>query len=68
VEALRLGERNGSKTLNRITFDGQGGPSPQRWDVGHRIRDVEVCPDGALWMLEDARTGGVFRFTPKEGN
>ena len=56
----------GSKTLNRITFDGQGGAKPaERWDVGHRIRDVEVGPDGALWMLEDSRTGGLFRVTPK---
>ncbi|MEA2540190.1 MAG: aldose sugar dehydrogenase, partial [Acidobacteriaceae bacterium] len=59
----------GSKTLNRIIFDGQGGAKPaERWDVGYRIRDVEVGPDGALWMLEDSRTGGVFRVTPKEGN
>jgi glucose/arabinose dehydrogenase len=26
---------------------------------------VEVAPDGALWMLEDSRTGGLFRVTPK---
>ena len=59
----------GSKTLNRIPFDGQGGAKPaERWDVGHRIRDVEVAPDGALWLLEDAKEGGVFRATPKEGN
>jgi glucose/arabinose dehydrogenase len=57
----------GSMSLVRITFDGQGGATPaERWDVGHRIRDVEVAPDGALWMLEDSRTGGVFRLTPKE--
>jgi aldose sugar dehydrogenase len=56
----------GSMTLNRITFDGKGGARPaERWDVGHRIRDVEVAPDGALWMLEDAKDGGVFRVTPK---
>jgi glucose/arabinose dehydrogenase len=55
-----------SKTLIRITFDGKGGAKPaERWDVGHRIRDVEVAPDGALWMLEDASSGGVFRVTPK---
>ena len=36
-------------TLNRIIFDGKGGAKPaERWDVGHRIRDVEVAPDGAL--------------------
>lgn len=56
-----------TKTLDRITFDGKGGAKPaERWDVGHRIRDVEVAPDGALWMLEDSRTGGLFRVTPKK--
>ncbi len=56
-----------TKVLNRITFDGKGGAtSAERWDVGHRIRDVEVAPDGALWMLEDSKTGGVFRVTPKK--
>jgi glucose/arabinose dehydrogenase len=55
-----------SKTLIRIVFDGKGGAKVgDRWDVGHRMRDVEVAPDGALWMLEDARPGGVFRVTPK---
>ena len=55
-----------SKTIIHITFDGKGGATPgERWDVGHRIRDVEVAPDGALWMLEDAKGGGVFRVTPK---
>jgi len=55
-----------SQTLNRITFDGKGGATPaERWAVGHRVRDVEVGPDGALWILEDANPGGVFRVTPK---
>ena len=53
-------------TLNRITFDGKGGAkTAERWSVGHRIRDVEVAPDGALWMLEDANPGALFRVTPK---
>jgi len=55
-----------TQSLNRITFDGKGGATPaERWSVGHRIRDVEVGPDGALWMLEDANPGGLFRATPK---
>jgi len=55
-----------TQTLNRITFDGKGGAAPaERWSVGHRIRDVEVAPDGAVWMLEDANPGGLFRVTPK---
>src|SRR6266550_2145381 len=54
-------------TLNRMTFDGKGGAAPaERWSVGHRIRDVEQGPDGALWMLEDANPGGLFRVTPKQ--
>ena len=58
-----------TRTLNRITFDGKGGATPaERWDVGHRIRDVEVGPDGALWMLEDANSGGLFRVTPRVGS
>ena len=53
-------------TLNRITFDGKGGASSaERWTVGHRIRDVAVGPDGAVWMIEDAIPGGLFRITPK---
>ena len=53
-------------TLNRITFDGRGGAKPaERWAVSHRIRDVEEGPDGALWMLEDANPGALFRVTPK---
>ena len=55
-----------TQSLNRITFDGKGGATPaERWSVGYRIRDVEVGPDGALWMLEDANPGGLFRATPK---
>jgi glucose/arabinose dehydrogenase len=55
-----------TRTLNRITFDGKGGATPaERWDLGHRIRDVEVGPDGALWIVEDANPGGLFRVTPK---
>jgi glucose/arabinose dehydrogenase len=55
-----------TKSLSRIIFDGKGGAKPaERWDVGHRIRDVEVAPDGALWMLEDANPGALWRVTPK---
>jgi glucose/arabinose dehydrogenase len=55
-----------SRSLSRVTFDGHGGATPaERWDVAHRIRDVEVAPDGAVWMIEDANPGGLFRVTPK---
>jgi glucose/arabinose dehydrogenase len=54
-----------SKSLNRIIFDGHGGAkTAERWDVGHRIRDVEQGPDGSLWMLEDANPGALIHVTP----
>jgi glucose/arabinose dehydrogenase len=56
-----------SQTISRITFDGKGGATAaERWSVGHRVRDVEVGPDGALWVAEDANPGGLFRVTPKK--
>src|SRR6516162_6205850 len=56
----------GTKSLNRILFDGHGGAkSAERWDVGRRIRDVEQGPDGSLWMLEDANPGALIHVTPK---
>ena len=55
-----------TQTINRITFDGNGGATPaERWSVGHKIRNIEVGPDGALWVLEDANPGGLYRVTPK---
>ena len=54
-----------SKAIMRITFDGKGGAQmAERWAMGRRVRDVEVAPDGALWMIEDAKPGGLFRLTP----
>jgi glucose/arabinose dehydrogenase len=56
----------GSKSLNRIVFDGHGGAKPaERWDLGKRIRDVEEGPDGSLWVVEDANPGALIHLTPK---
>ena len=55
-----------TRTLNRITFDGKSGVTPaERWSVEHQIRDVAVGPDGAVWLIENANPGGLFRVTPK---
>jgi aldose sugar dehydrogenase len=52
-------------SLNRIIFDGKGGAKmAERWNVGKRIRDVEMAPDGSLWMLEDANPGALIHVTP----
>ena len=56
----------GSRSLNRIVFDGKGGATPaERWALKFRVRDVEQAPDGALWLLEDAKPGGLYRLAPK---
>jgi aldose sugar dehydrogenase len=55
-----------TKSLTRIVFDGHGGAkTAERWDVGHRIRDVEQGPDGSLWMLEDSSSGALIHVTPQ---
>jgi len=55
----------GSKTLNRVIVSGATAKGAERWNVGFRVRDVEVGPDGALWLLEDSGKGGLYRLTPK---
>ncbi|HKU64101.1 MAG TPA: PQQ-dependent sugar dehydrogenase [Rhizomicrobium sp.] len=52
-------------TVNRIIVDGATAKPAERWSVGRRIRDIEVAPDGTVWMLEDSTTGGLFKVTPK---
>lgn len=55
----------GTRTLNRITFDGKGGAkTAERWAIGKQIRDVAVAPDGAVWVVENANPGGLYRLTP----
>jgi glucose/arabinose dehydrogenase len=55
----------GSGTLNRIIVEGATARPAERWVIGFRVRDVAQAPDGALWLLEDAAGGGVYRVTPK---
>jgi len=55
-----------SRAVVRVTFDGKGGATAvQRWTIGKRVRDIEEAPDGSLWMLEDAKPGGLIHLTPK---
>lgn len=55
-----------SQGIVRVTVDSKGGATAaNRWNVGKRIRDIEEAPDGSLWLLEDAKPGGLYRLTPK---
>jgi glucose/arabinose dehydrogenase len=53
-----------SHSITRVVFDGRGGATPaERWNLGFRVRDAAVAPDGAVWLIEDAMAGGVYRVT-----
>lgn len=50
----------------RVTVDRKGGATAvQRWSPDKRISDIEEATDGALWVLEDAQPGGLYRLTSK---
>lgn len=56
-----------SGTLVRVEFDGSGAREAQRFQMRRRIREVEQGPDGAIWLLEDGRSGGdswLLKLTP----
>ena len=56
-----------SKSLVRIEFDGDTAREAERFDMGTRIREVEQCQDGAIWLLEDGRFGArgrLFQLVP----
>lgn len=54
-----------SRALHRIEVHGASATPAEHWTVGFRVRDVEQAPDGALWLIEDDREGGLYRLTPK---
>lgn len=53
-----------ARGLVRIVFDTDGGAQQaDRWTLGHRIRDVAVASDGAVWVIEDESDGRLVRLT-----
>lgn len=60
------GQKQPVQNYPAVLYGGRGGAKPaERWDVGHRIRDIEVAPDGSVWLLENSVTGGLFQLTPR---
>jgi glucose/arabinose dehydrogenase len=54
-----------SQALVRIEFDGVQAREAERYAMGHRIREVEQGPDGAIWVLEDGAGARLLKLTPK---
>ncbi|AHV91841.1 PQQ-dependent sugar dehydrogenase [Bordetella holmesii] len=56
------------QSLIRLTLDGDNVVAEERMlkDLGARIRDVRVGPDGAVYVLTDAAQGSLLRLTPAE--
>lgn len=51
--------------LVRVAMNGTTPQEVERIPLGHRVRDVKVAPDGALWVLEDGPDGRLRRIAPR---
>jgi glucose/arabinose dehydrogenase len=52
-----------ANALVRVAVDGQDAREVERLALGHRIREVEQGPDGAIWVLEDGSGGRLLKLT-----
>src|SRR5690606_30749243 len=50
-----------SESLVRVEIDGTRAREVERFAMGARMRSVAQGPDGALWLLEDERSGSDGR-------
>lgn len=50
--------------LVRVATKGEGAQEVERIPLGHRIREVEQGPDGAIYILEDGAGGRLRKLTP----
>ena len=59
VGSLKFGK------LVRLQLKGDKVESEQRFDIGRRVRDVRVGPDGYLYLLTDESNGQILRVGPR---
>ncbi len=50
----------------RVRFEGGEVVAEEAIELGHRVRDVRLGPDGDLWMVTDADDGAVLRLSVEE--
>jgi glucose/arabinose dehydrogenase len=56
-----------SRSLVRLTLDGERVTDEERIKLGARIRNVRQGPDGAVYLLTDQDDGAILRLTPARG-
>lgn len=54
-----------SQGLVRVRVDGATATEQGRISLGQRIREIELAPDGLIWVLEDGGAGRLLRLTPQ---
>ena len=54
-----------SESLIDVQIDGEQAREVHRYPMGHRLREIEQGPDGALWILQDGGNGELLKLTPK---
>jgi glucose/arabinose dehydrogenase len=52
-----------SRALIRIEIEGSIATEVERFEWGSRVREVELGPNGSIWVLEDAPSGRLIKFT-----
>lgn len=54
-----------SEALVRLALDGNRVTGEERFPIGGRVRDVNVGPDGAIYLAIDAEDGKLLRLVPR---
>jgi aldose sugar dehydrogenase len=54
-----------NEALMRITVRGDRIEGIEKIEIGRRIRDVEVAPDGAIWLVTEHENGELVRLSAR---
>lgn len=54
-----------NQAIMRIAVDGDRVMGVSKIEIGRRVRDVQVGPDGAIWLLTEHADGELVRLAPK---
>ena len=57
-----------SRALIRVAFDEDGPKEKERFHWSKRVRDVEVCQKGFIWVIEDGNDAKLIKFTNSSKN